>query len=240
MSGVYPDVLCVICARGGSKGIPGKNIKPIGGKPLIAHTIEDALEWDKPADIIVSTDSSDIAAVAEAHGADIPFERPAALATDEAAKLPAVQHAVETVEKQRDIRYEYVIDLDPTVPLRSVDDIEDAYQLVQQNGVENAQTVVEPEWNPYYNMFELNNDGYAVLVKEPDERIVRRQDAPSVYAMVGSVAAYERDPLLEADTILFGEMKLNEVPPKRSFPIDRPYDLAIAEALLEYDWEEKQ
>lgn len=238
MTETAPRVLCVICARGGSKGVPKKNIKQVGDKPLIAHTIEDGLEWEVPADVIVSTDSTDIATVAADFGADVPFERPAELATDEAAKLPAVQHAVTTVEDQRDTCYEYVIDLDPTVPLRAVADIDDAYHLVQEAGVENVQTVVESELNPYYNMFELDEEGYAVLSKQPDERVVRRQDAPVVYGMVGSVAAYERDALLDANTILFGQMKLNEVPPERGHPIDRPYDLAIVETLLQSSLED--
>lgn len=227
------SILCTICARGGSKGVPGKNVRPIGGKPLIAHTIDHALAWGEADDVVVSTDSEDIAQVAREYGASVPFTRPAGLATDEAQKLPVVQHAVEQLEAAQDTRYDLVVDLDPTVPLRLVEDIEAAVELATREDTDNVQTATESERNPYYNMFELDEEGYAHLSKPPDERIVRRQDAPAVYSLNGAIAAYDRDGLLDAETILFGRMRLSLMPPRRSVAIDRPFDVTVVEAVFD-------
>lgn len=233
MQSATETVLCTICARGGSKGVPGKNVRSIGGKPLLAHTVEHALSWGEADDVIVSTDDDDIATVAREYGAAVPFTRPAHLATDAAQKLPVVQHAVEELEARRDTRYDLVVDLDPTVPLRRVADIEDAVALARSAGTDNVQTATESERNPYYNMFELDDDGYAHLSKRPDERVVRRQDAPAVYSLNGAVAVYDRDGLLDAETILFGRMRLSLMPPRRSVAIDRPFDVTVVEAVFD-------
>ncbi|SEJ36125.1 N-acylneuraminate cytidylyltransferase/CMP-N,N'-diacetyllegionaminic acid synthase [Halohasta litchfieldiae] len=154
-------VLCTICARGGSKGVPNKNIRTVAGKPLIAHTIDHALQWDRSTDVIVSTDSSEIAAVAEQYGAEVPFLRPDHLASDSAAKLPVIQHAHQYMTEEKDRTYDYIVDLDATAPLRQIEDIENCFEVLQNSDSHNVYTVTEADKNPYFNMVELDKDGYA-------------------------------------------------------------------------------
>jgi len=226
-------VLCTICARGGSKGVPNKNIREVGSKPLIAHTIEHALQWDHPTDVIVSTDNDAIADVATEYGASVPFTRPAQLATDTAAKLPVIKHAVSEVEHQSGNTYDYIIDLDATAPLRTVEDIENCFRVATDSDAQNAYTVVESDKNPYFNMVELDSQGYASLSKSTGNEITRRQDTPSVYAMNASIYVFERSFLMNTDSIHGDKTKVSVMPPERSVDIDRPIDLAFVEFLLE-------
>lgn len=226
-------VLCTICARGGSKGVPGKNVRDVAGKPLVAHTVEDARAWDGYDDLVVSTDDSAIAEVAVEYGAKVPFTRPDRLATDSAPKLPVVQHALEKMENITGSTYDYVVDLDPTSPLRIPSDIEDCFQVASLPDVENAVTVTEADRNPYFNMVELDADGYASLVKDQNDGPVRRQDASTVYDMNASVYVFERDFLATTDTVLSDRTKVSVMPPERSVDIDREIDLSIVEFLLE-------
>lgn len=227
------DVLCTICARGGSKGVPRKNVRDVGGKPLIAHTIADALEWDRTTDLVVSTDDEEIRDVARDHGASAPFLRPDELATDEAAKLPAIEHATREMERRRDRRYDYVVDLDATAPLRTVEDIERCFRVGRAADVTNAYTVTEADKNPYFNMVELDEEGYASLSKQLDDDVVRRQDAPTVYEMNASIYVYERSFLAETDSVHGERTKVSIMPRERSVDIDTPLDLAFVEFLME-------
>jgi N-acylneuraminate cytidylyltransferase/CMP-N,N'-diacetyllegionaminic acid synthase len=229
------NILVTICARGGSKGVSKKNIRKVDGEPLITHTIRQTLGWDRTTDLVVSTDSEEIASVAEEHGAQVPFIRPAELATDEAPKLPVIQHAHNYMESETGIKYDYVVDLNTTAPLRLVDDIEECFQCVHGTDATNAYTVTEAERNPYYNMVELDEEGYASVCKEPERSIPRRQDAPSVYAMNASIYVYERDHLANADAIHSERTVVSVMPPERSVDIDRPIDLAYTKFLID-DW----
>ncbi len=228
-----PTTLCTIAARGGSQGVPNKNIRTVGGKPLIAHTIDHAIAWDRPCDLVVSTDSPEIAAVAEEHGAEVPFIRPDHLATDTAPKLPVIQHAHDEMSERNETTYEYIVDLDPTAPLRIVEDIENCFQQVYGTKASNAYTVTEADKNPYFNMVELDADGYASLSKTVDGDVVRRQDAPVVYEMNASVYVWKRNQLEESTTIHLDRTRISTMPPERSVDIDRPIDLAFVEFLFE-------
>jgi len=229
------DVLCTICARGGSKGIPRKNVRRVGGKPLIVHSIEHALGWQRTTDVVVSTDDEDIRDVAREHGADAPFIRPAELATDDAAKLPVIKHAANKMERRRERQYEYVVDLDATAPLRIIEDIENCFQMADSDDVSNVYTVTEADKNPYFNMVELDDDGYAHLSKQLDDSVVRRQDAPIVYAMNASVYVYRREFLSETDSVHGDRTKVSVMPPERSVDIDTPLDLQFVKYLMESD-----
>jgi N-acylneuraminate cytidylyltransferase/CMP-N,N'-diacetyllegionaminic acid synthase len=226
-------VLCTICARGGSKGVPGKNLREVGGLPLMAHTIEDARDWGRATDIVVSTDDEEIIDAAREYGASAPFERPAKLATDDAPKLPVVQHALRTMEEQWDRHYDYIVDLDPTSPLRLVDDIEMCFRTITEEDATNVYSVCEARKNPYFNMVELDQDGYATLCKPTDGTIGRRQDAPPVYEMNASIYVYERDFLLGTDTVHGDRTKVGVMPPERSVDIDNELDLAFVEFLMD-------
>ena len=226
-------VLCTICARGGSTGVPNKNVRNVGGKPLIAHTIEDALQWGSYDDLVVSTDDDEIARVSREYGAPVPFERPAELATDEAAKIPVIQHALDYMEQETGEPYEYIVDLDPTAPLRRPQDIEECLETARQPDVTNVYTVCEADKNPYFDLVELDDEGYAHLSKQPAESVVRRQDAPSVYAISAAVYVYTREFLESASSVHSDRVRVVELPPIRAIDIDRPLDIEWVEFVME-------
>ena len=222
--------LCTIAARGGSKGVPGKNLREIGGHPLIAYTIAQALACDLLDRVVVSTDSDAIADAARAYGADVPFMRPADLARDDSPKIPALQHAVREVEREAGRRVDIVVDLDATAPLRTTDDIRTCWDLVQRPETDLVFSVYPAEKNPYFNMVEVES-GYARLVKQPAAPVTRRQDAPAVYAMNASIYAWRRDHLMD-DGGLFGPRTRVHVMAADTRDVDTPLDLAFLEFLM--------
>ena len=230
------EILCTICARGGSKGVPNKNIRSVGDKPLVGHAVSDAREWGQCDDVVVSTDSEEIASVAEDYGAQVPFERPSHLASNEAAKLPVIQHALEWMESNRGTQYDYVVDIDATTPLRTPEDIEKCFSAVSNDGkATNAYTVCEADKNPYFNMVELNNEGYATLSKDLDEAVVRRQETPVVYEMNAAVYVYEREFLSNTTSIHGNHTRVSVMPQERSVDIDTEFDLRFVEFLVEHE-----
>lgn len=162
-------------------------------------------------------------------------EKPNEPPTDEAAKIPVILHALQETEEYRRQEYDYVVDIDATAPLRIVMDIENCFQVALDDGVSNAYTVTKAEKNPYFNMVELDDEGYAHLSKELPEGVVRRQEAPDVYAMNASVYVYERDFLVGTDSVHGERTKMSKMPQERSVDIDTPLDLRFVEFLMEYD-----
>ena len=227
------SVLCTICARGGSKGVPNKNIRVLMGKPLVAHTIEQALAAKQIDRVIVSTDSDKIAAVSREYGADVPFMRPGNLANDSSPKLPVIQHMVNFCIKEMNFVPEYVIDLDPTSPLRIQDDITRCLELIINDpDCDSVITGYRSNKNPYYNMVELNCNGFARVSKETEKIHTRRQDSPVVYAMNASIYVWKREILLKQKNILSGNVKFFEMPEDRSNDIDSETDFELVELLL--------
>ena len=221
--------IATICARGGSRGVPGKNIRPLAGKPLIAHTIEQALAVDAIERVFVSTDSEEIADVARNHGAEVPFLRPAELATSEAGKLPVIRHLVDHV-MAAGINVRRIVDLDPTSPLRAVSDIEACLELLD-DGADAVITAYAADKNPYFNMVESLPGGGFGLCKQLGGAVLRRQDAPDVYSMNASIYVWWLDTL---DKGLFGAgTRLHVMPRERSVDIDSPLDFEIVELLME-------
>lgn len=221
--------LCAtICARGGSSGLPGKNIKLLAGKPLIVHTIEQAFACPRIERVFVSTDSPEIAEVARSAGADVPGLRPAELATATAAKMPVIRHLVGLMEAQG-IAVSRIVDLDPTSPLRLVNDIESCLDLLDVH-TDVVITGYPAEKNPYFNMVEAKADSNIGLVKSLPGGVVARQQAPVVYAMNASVYVWHRHTL---DLGLWdGRVKLHVMPRERSIDIDTPIDFRLVELLL--------
>lgn len=189
------NLLITICARGGSKGIKGKNIRELAGKPLIAYTIKQAKQWDRGKHIIVSTESEDIAEIAKQFGAEVPFMRPQELATDTAGKVAAIKHALISCEEIFGETYEAVMDLDVTSPVREVEDLEKTFNLFLERKPKTLFSTVIARKNPYFNMVEEIGDGRVKLCKEGN--FVRRQDAPNVYNMNASIYIYDKKFLLE-------------------------------------------
>ena len=223
------NTIITICARGGSQGLPGKNIRPMHGKPLVAWTIEQAIESGLAQGVYVSTDDASIAEVAKAHGAMVPFLRPAELATATAAKLPVIQHLVNWIEANR-MPVGRIIDLDPTSPLRDVEDIRACDQLLDDE-TDVVITGYESDKNPYFNMVEQKPNGFYERVCLPASEAAGRQLAPKVYAMNASIYAWHRR-TLASSLWANPRIKLHVMPRDRSIDIDHPLDFEFVELLM--------
>jgi len=190
---VMGRTIATICARGGSKGLPGKNILAFAGRPLIAHTIAHALGCADIDGVYVSTDDERIADAARAAGANVPYVRPAELATDQAGKLPVIEHLVAHLEKQGEL-IARIVDLQPTSPLRESSDI--AAALRARPDAQLVVSVGEAADNPYFNLVEQGADGLVRLSK--GDGAARRQDVPLVFALNGSIYVWQRAALAHA------------------------------------------
>jgi len=220
-----------IFARGGSKGLPGKNIRPLGDKPLIAWSIEHALAVKRIERVIVSTDSEDIAAVARDYGAEVPFIRPAELAQDNSPEWLAWRHAL-NYQRESGAFLEAMVSLPATAPLRLPIDIENCLDEYEKGGADMVITVTEAHRSPYFNMVKANVDGTVELVIPPSSAIVRRQDAPIVFDMA-TVAYVARPEFVMTHTGAFqGRVRAVHVPVERAIDIDTLLDFQIAECLL--------
>jgi N-acylneuraminate cytidylyltransferase/CMP-N,N'-diacetyllegionaminic acid synthase len=216
--------------------VPGKNLQEVGGHPLVAHAVLDAQEWGGCDDIVVSTDNEEIADVAIDYGAAAPFKRPDHLATDDAPKLPVIRHALSWMEGERSRPYDYVVDIDATTPLRKPKDIENCMDKLRgDDQTKNAYSVCESRKNPYINMVELDNDGYATLSKDTSKSPRRRQDTPNVYEMNAAVYVYNRDFLVQAESVHGEHTRVSVMPEERSVDIDSPHDLSFVRFMYERD-----
>lgn len=225
-------ILVTICARKGSKRVKNKNLREIGGKPLIAHTIETAKTWGKADKIIVSTDSEEIAEISKQFGAEVPFIRPAELASDSAPKLPVIKHAVEYLRNFENESFDLIVDLDPTSPLRTVEDIENAYKIMVDEKPVNLFSVCLARKNPYFNMVELNENGYAHLSKQLKNPVFRMQDTPLVYEMNASIYIYWTAELFEIENVITESSMIYEMPAERSVDIDSEVDFKLVKLLM--------
>ena len=218
--------LFIIPARGGSKSIPGKNIKPFAGKPLIVWSIEAALALAPEERVIVSTDSEEIAGTARAAGIAHPHMRPAELATDTAGSREVMLDAMAEAER-RGVDYNCVVLLQPTSPMRTVDDIRAALSAWTPD-VDMAVTVRPAPCNPYYDCFETSADGF-LRISKGDGRLTRRQDAPRAWQLNGAVYVITPSRLRESEIGLMMRRVPVEMPTERSLDLDTPLDWQIAE-----------
>lgn len=225
-------ILGTICARGGSKGVKNKNIRELDGKPLIFYTIDVLKRWGRVDRIVCSTDSPEIADIARDFGADVPFLRPKELASDVAAKIPVLQHALNYCENEEDSKYDVVIDLQPTSPLRQTSDIESAYNEFLGTNPDVLYSVFESKKNPYFTMVEIDEDGYARLSKEREGEFVRRQDAPKVFTINGSIYIFKREHLFKAKGLHTEKEKICIMDEVSSVDIDSELDFQFVEFLL--------
>lgn len=226
------NILVTICARKGSKRLKNKNLRLIDGKPLIAYTIEQALLWGRGNNVIVSTDSEEIASISREYGAEVPFIRPNKLASDTAPKLPVIKHAFHLMEKLNDVKYDLIVDLDPTSPLRLVEDIENAYQLMINKKCKNLFSVTAARKNPYFNMVELDENGFVHISKELENPVNRMQDTPKVYELNASIYMYWTKFLDDMENVITDQSIVYEMPQERSLDIDSKFDLRIVKSLL--------
>ena len=227
--------LCTICARGGSRGLPDKNIRTLAGKPLIAHSILQAKASGLFDRVAVSSDSAVILETARTWGADVVVERPAVLASDTAGKLPAIRHAWLAVEAATGLSFDLLADLDCTSPLRRPDDIVGAVRLLEDSGAHNVITGVPAHRSPYFNLVEVT-DGIAHLSKPLPTAILRRQDSPCCYDQNASIYVWSREPFLTEPFDFDATTRLYEMPRVGILDIDTEVDFAIMELL----WQRQQ
>ncbi len=227
------SLLCTICARGGSKAVPGKNLRPLLGKPLIVHSIEQARRSGLFAAIAVSSDSSEILDVARQHGADVLVRRPDAMAIDTAPKVPAIRHCFEAAERECGRTFPVFVDLDATSPLRLPEDIAGAVALLERTGASSVITGAPARRSPYFNLVELDDRGVPHVCKQLPTPLVRRQDAPRCFDMNASIYVWRREPFLAAPAVFYDDTRLFEMPEERSIDIDSPLDWDIVQMLLE-------
>ena len=225
------NITCVIGARGGSKGLAGKNIRPLFGKPLIGWSIDHAKACPEIRRVVVSTDSEAIAEAARSCGAEVPFMRPAELANDSAGKWAVWQHALEACERHYGEKIDLLVDLDCTSPLREPSDIQRAIEQFQRAGVDAVFSVCEARKNPYFNMLE-EVDGRLAICKALPRPIVRRQDAPKVYEHVASIYVLSPAYLRRGTGLLSGQTKGYDIGPEKSHDVDSQLDFELIEFLL--------
>jgi len=221
-----------IFARGGSKGLPGKNILPFGGKPLIAWSIEQALAVKRIERVIVSTDSVDIAEVARKHGAEVPFIRPKNLARDNSPEWLAWRHALSYLLKTNGKLPQAMVSVPTTAPLRRILDIDNCLNEFEKGEADVVITVTDAHRSPYFNMVKANTDNTVGLVNPPHSNLHHRQDAPIVYDMATVCYVAISEFVMTHNAIFEGRVKAVHVPPERAIDIDTLLDFQIAERLL--------
>lgn len=221
------SILAIIPARGGSKGVPRKNLRMVAGKPLIVWTIEQALKSQRVDRTILSSDDDEIIEVAREAGCEVPFVRPAELSGDEVSGMSPVLHALSEVPG-----YDVVVLLQPTSPLRSSNDIDGCIEAMISNGRPSCVSVMEADPNPFL-IFRRMNDGTLEPILSTSERPVRRQDMPAFYSLNGAVYAAHVDWLNKKKTFLTEETIGFVMPRSRSLDIDTEFDLRIANLCLE-------
>ena len=219
-------VLCTICSRGGSKGLKNKSIKKLYGQPLIAYTIRQAIKSKIFTEIVVSTDSKIIQKLAKKYGAKSWFIRPRKLSNDKSPKLDAIRHAFVNSEKYFNDKFDFVIDLDITSPLRSIEDIKRSLtKLKKLKNSKNLISVCSAKKHPYFNMIEKSKNGYTVVKK--GRNLFRRQDAPEVFEINASIYIFRRSFWLKKHKLLNKKTIIYTMPRERSVDIDDIYDFNI-------------
>ena len=219
------SVLGLIPARGGSKGIPRKNILDFNGRPLIVCTIEAAKDAECISRVVVSTEDEEVANISRAWGADVPFMRPVGLASDDTAGIEPVLHALSILPK-----FDWILVLQPTSPLRTAQDIEAVMNLAETKNASSVVSVCEASTHPYWTYQRDTEEHLSPLVSSPS--IYRRQDLPPAYALNGALYLARCDWLLQSRTFMSPETLGYVMPIERSVDIDSPLDWKWAEFLM--------
>lgn len=226
------NIVGFIFARGGSKGLPGKNVRVLSGKPLIAWSIEQAKAVRRIRRVIVSTDSEEIAAVAREYGAEVPFMRPSELANDDSPEWLAWRHALTYLEEAEGGLPDIMVSIPATAPLRLPYDLECCLDEYIKGGVDVVITVSDPHRNPWFNMVKENTDGTIGLVIKPASGITRRQDAPAVFDMTTVAFVASPNFVMRNMGVFSGRVRAVKVPIERAVDIDTLFDFQLAEFLI--------
>jgi CMP-N,N'-diacetyllegionaminic acid synthase len=225
--------ICTICARGGSKGIPGKNVHPLMGKPLIGHSVRHALDSGLFDIVAISSDSEAILEAAAAEGPVHLIRRPAELASDKADKTPVMRHAVDTVERETGRSFQTMVDLDATSPLRRLSDIQACVALIEEAGHGNVLTAMPGRRSPYFNQLERAPNGQWGLSKRPESVVTGRQSAPETFDMNASIYAWSRTSFMAGPALYNADTAVHVMPLECSWDIDEPIDFEVVAFLME-------
>ena len=222
--------ICLICARGGSKGVRNKNTRIIHKKPLIAHTIEKAVNSNIFSHVVVSTEDKKIAKISEKYGAEIPFIRPKKLSDD---LTPIGDVFVHAIKKLQTLNYEFdiFVNLDCTVPFIDKKDITGSINLLKKKKCDAVYGVYRQHLNPYFNMMELNSKGFLNMTKKLSKRPRSRQEAPIVYQLNG-LFSYNKEKFLKTGNPIMSKAIPYEIPLERGFMIDTEAEFRIAELMF--------
>lgn len=226
------NYIVLICARGGSKGLPGKNIKPLNGIPLIAWSILSGKKINRAQRVVVSTDSKAIAEIALEYGAEVPFMRPKELALDDTPEWDVWRHAIDFLEIQDNNKFDAIVVLPATSPLRSEEDINRCINLFERGGVDSVITVSESNRSPYFNMVHNDKDGFSSIVIPSKKNIYRRQDVSKTFDMTTVCYVVKKEFIKKYHNIFEGKVKSICIPKERAVDIDDSFDFKIAEYLI--------
>jgi N-acylneuraminate cytidylyltransferase len=225
------NAICFIFARGGSKGLPNKNIRFFCGKPLIAWSIECALSIPEIREVIVSTDSEEIAEVSRSFGAKTPFIRPHYLGTDQSPEWLSWQHAINFIKDERGELPDLMISTPATSPLRLPIDIKNLI-CEYKKGCDAVVSITEADRNPYFNLVKYVDQDYINLWAVGEKCITRRQDAPKIFDITTVAYAVRPSYVIENSSLFNGRIRANYVPKERAIDIDTIFDFEIAEFLF--------
>ena len=224
----------MICARGGSKGLPGKNLKILDGDPLVVRAIKQIKQIDRIERILVSTDSEEIAEVAKSAGAEVPFMRPSELAEDDSPEWEVWRHAATYLKEVEGDFPDLLMVVPPTAPLRSKDDLESILDEYERGQADIVITVTDAHRSPYFNQVKFGYLGLASLAIRPKTSITRRQDTPEIFDV--TTVAYVARPefIMEKEGIFEGNVRTVFVPKERALDIDTDLDFRLAEFFLSH------
>jgi len=226
--------LAIIPARGGSKGLPGKNIKNLCGKPLIAWSIETGLNSKYIDEVMVTTDSQEIADVAQKYGANVPFLRPKELATDTATTFDAIKHTIDFYKEKLKKEFDYIVLLEPTSPLREVSDIDNAVEQLLNSDADAIVGICKTEdQNPAFLVLKDNNN-YISGYENRSMKVIRRQDISDVYFFERTIYISKTDVLLDKQTFYHDKTIGYEVPKYKSLEVDDMDDFIMVEAMMKH------
>ena len=225
--------IACIFARGGSKGLPNKNIRDFAGKPLIAWAIEQALSLETIDEVIVSTDSSEIAKIARKYGAEVPFIRPSELAKDDSPEWLAWRHMLTYFLDKNGWLPDAMLSIPTTAPLRLVSDIQKCLDAFEIGITDVVVTVTDANRSPYFNMVKLDSLGFAEIVIGKDNGITRRQDSPSVFDMTTAAYVVDAKFVMEHNSIFEGKVRAVYLPKERAIDIDTLLDFEFAEFVFQ-------
>ena len=227
------SIVALICARGGSKGLPGKNVRPLAGRPLIAWAVQAALDVKRARRVIVSTDSEEIASAARAAGAEVPFMRPSHLAEDTSSEWLVWRHALDFLHREEGEYPSALLVVPATAPLRATEDLHACLDEFGRGDADIVVTVTDAHRSPYFNMVRMRADASVELVIPPAGAIRRRQDAPAVYDMTTVAYVARPDFVMTRSGVFDGLARGVRVPADRALDIDTPLDFEVAEFLMD-------